>query len=218
MPGRRRTDHLHPRRLRELHQHGAHPAVRTVHQDRLPGPDPRLAVQHLPRGDAVDHHGLGLRRADTVRHRHGVGRLDQHVAGPAADLDQGGDPLPGQAGVHVLAGRQHRADQVVAGHEGERRLVVVAAAAHLLLGERDPGGLRPDQHLAGSRGGDGPVPDLESLRLHLAGQDDLGQFPGDGLGVHGGLRWLAVIAFVRSYNSISLRESIAHVIASNTLD
>ena len=92
--------------------------------------------------------------------------------------------VPARPGLDTLAGRQHRADQVVAGHERERRLVVVPAAAHLLLGERDPGRLHPDHDLARAGGGDRSVPDLQPFRLHLARQDDLDE----SFGVHGDLR------------------------------
>ncbi|GAB3462508.1 hypothetical protein GCM10027519_25540 [Kineococcus endophyticus] len=66
------------------------------------------------------------------------------------------------------------ADEVVAGDEGEPRLVVVAAPAHLLLGERDAAGLDRDEGLAGT--GDGHVGafDAQALGLDDAGEDDTG--------------------------------------------
>ena len=80
----------------ELDQGRADTAVGPEHQDGLPGPHPRLAVQHLPGGDAVDHDGLGVDRGDPGRHLDQIGRVDQQVAAPAADLGQGGHPAPDQ--------------------------------------------------------------------------------------------------------------------------
>jgi hypothetical protein len=123
------------------------------------------------------------------------------MAGPAADLDQRGHPGAGQARFDALTGRRYGADQVVAGHERERGLVVVPAPAHLLLGEGDPGRLHPDHDLAGARDGNCAVPDLQPFRLHLARQDDLDE----SFGVHDDLHRicaeLLAFAFVRGYNS-----------------
>jgi hypothetical protein len=100
--------------------------------------------------------------------------VDQQRARPAADLRHRGVAAADHRGVHVLADGAHRADHVVARHKGEGRLVVVLAAAHLLLGERHAGRLHPqdDLPLGGRRQVTGA--DLQSARLDLAGQDDLG--------------------------------------------
>jgi hypothetical protein len=182
----RGADHLRSRGLRELDEDGADAAVGAVHQDGLPRADAGLAVQHLPCRDAVDHHGLGLRRTDPLRDRHDIGGVDDHVAGPAADLQQYGHPAADQRGIDTVAGLRNRADQVVAGDEGEGRLVVVTAAAHLLLGEGDTGRLHADDHLSGTGVGDGAPPHLQSLRFDLARQYDLDHF----CGVHGDLHRL----------------------------
>ena len=82
-----------------------------------------------------------------VGHRDEVARVEHHAVGPAADLGQRRDARAlGDA--RVAAGALDDPDEVVAGHERERRLVVVLAAPHLLLGERDAGGLDPDERLA----------------------------------------------------------------------
>jgi hypothetical protein len=155
-------------------------------------------VQHLPGGEAVDHGGLGLCRVQAVRHGYGVGRVDQHVTGPAADLGQRRHPVAGRRPGDPVAGRGDRADQVVSRHERERRLVVVAAAAHLLLGERDAGGLRTDQHLVRTGRRHRPVPDLQPVRLDGARQDDFHQLVGD----HGDpLMSLSHLSIVRGYNA-----------------
>ena len=65
----------------------------------LPGPDPGLAVQHLPGGDAVDDERLGLGRG---RRRRGPPRgraaSTSDVAGPAAGLGDRRHPGPTSAG------------------------------------------------------------------------------------------------------------------------
>jgi len=124
----------------------------------------------------------------TVRHGHQVGGVEQLVARPAADLGDRGEPPTDQGGIHLGAGRGHRADDVVAGHEGERRLVVVLAEAHLLLGERDAGRVHPQDHLAPRRGGEIPGAHLQAARLDLARQHDLGGAGRDGGVVHVRLR------------------------------
>jgi hypothetical protein len=204
----RRADHLRAGGPGELDEDRADTAVGAVHQDGLPRPDTRLAVQHLPGGDAVEHQGLRLRRADPGRHLHHVRRVDEHVAGPAADLEQGGHPGAGQARFDARPGRQHRPDHVVTGDEGEGRLVVVALPAHLLLGEGDPGRLHPDQDLAGPRHGDLTTTDLETFGLHLARQYDLDEF----CGVHDGLRCLRLrgVARVAPYGCSRLLEVVTH--------
>ncbi len=123
------------------------------------------------------------------------------MAGPAADLDQCGDPLSEQPRVDALAGGQYPADQVVAGHEGEGRLVVVPAAAHLLLREGDTGGLDADHDPAALGLRHDPVPELQALRGHDTRQYDLKQ----ALVSHDRallLRSADAFAFVISYNSI----------------
>jgi hypothetical protein len=95
------------------------------------------------------------------------------VAGPSADLGDRGVAPADHGRVDVRSDRGDRADQVVAGHERERWLVVIPAAAHLLLGEGDPGRLHPNDGLAGSGVGDRAMADLQTFRLHPAGQHDL---------------------------------------------
>jgi len=70
--------------------------------------------------------------------------------------------------------RRDDSDQVIAGHERERRLVVVAAPAHLLLGEGHVGGLHADHRLPGGGRRDRSGP-RQAFRLHHAGQHDLGE-------------------------------------------
>ena len=117
-----------------------------------PRPHLRDAVQHLPGGDPVDHHRLGVRRVDALRHRDDVRGVDEHVGGPGTGLHDGCDPLAHLSRVDARAGRLDRADEVVPRDERERRLVVVLAATHLLLRERHARRLDADQHLAASRG------------------------------------------------------------------
>ncbi|GAA3081446.1 hypothetical protein GCM10020000_79180 [Streptomyces olivoverticillatus] len=173
VPGGGRADHLHARRAGELGQDGAHAAAGAVDQDGLPRAHPSPAVQHLPGRDAVDHDGLGLRRRKAVRYLDRVLGVDHHMAGPPTDLHQCGHPPADQARVDALAGRQHAAHQVVAGHEGERRLVVVPPAAHLLLGERDAGRLHGDHDLSPAGVRYGCLVDLQAFRSHEARQNDL---------------------------------------------
>ena len=111
-----------PRVARELDERRADAAGRTEHDDRLPGGDPRAAVQHPPRGHAVDDDGLGRladRRPSGTGTRSAASSSD--AVGPAADLGQRRDALP-DAGVVAAAGRAlDDADEVVAGDERERR-------------------------------------------------------------------------------------------------
>ena len=92
--GRGGADDRHPGGQRELGQDRADAAAGAVHQDRLAGLHPRLAVQHLPGGDAVDHDGLGLLGAQALGDLDRVPGVDEHMAGPAADLGQHRDPPP----------------------------------------------------------------------------------------------------------------------------
>ena len=129
----------------ELDQGRADTAGGAEDDDRLPGPDARGSVKHAPRGQAVDDDRFGRGSVHSVGHRHQVSGGEQDVAGPATGLGQRRYALPfrWRAG----AGLRDHADEVVARDERERRLVVVLAAAHLLLGERDPRGLDADQSL-----------------------------------------------------------------------
>ena len=107
-----------------------------------------------------------------------LGGVEHHAIGPGTGFRQGGDaPADGEVRATV-AESLDRADEVVAGDEWERRLVVVVAAAHLLLGERDAGRLDAHHRLVRARVGQLAAGDLESLRLHGPGEHDLG-------GVHG---------------------------------
>jgi len=78
------------------------------------------------------------------------------------------------AAIHSGADRCHGADQVIAGDEGKLRLAGVPTQAHGVLGEGDPGGFHGHQHLSRRRWGEGAAAHLESVGLHLSGQDDLG--------------------------------------------
>ena len=100
------------------------------------------------------------------------------MAGPAAYFRQCRDPLPEKGRVHAGPGGRDGPDQVVAGHERERRLVVVPAAAHLLLGEGHPGGLHADHHLPGAGRGDGGGPQLQAVGLYHTRKNDLGPLLG----------------------------------------
>src|SRR5262249_21973762 len=135
----------------------------------------RAAMQHPPGGDAVDDDGLGGGGIDVDGDGDEVVRVEDDAVGPAADLGERGDALAG--GRAAL----DDPDQGVAGDERERRLVVVLAAPHLLLGERDAGGLDADdgltrlgiRELAGAH--------LERLGLDDAWEDDLGDLVHDDL-------------------------------------
>jgi hypothetical protein len=167
----RRADHPDPGRAGELHQRGADAAARAVHQDRAAGAHPGLAVEHLPGRDPVDHERFGVGGVEAVRHRHEVGGVQDDVAAPAADLGHRGHPAPDERRVGRL---EHRADDVVAGHERERRLVVVLPAPHLLFGERDPAGFDAHEGLARTRRRQLTAGDPEAVRLDEAGEDDFG--------------------------------------------
>ena len=91
---------------------------------------------------------------EALRARAAGRRRQEHVAGPAAGLGQGGDPLADRAGVDAGAGRHDGPDHVVAGHEREARLTGVAVASHRLLGEGDARRLHGDERLAASRCGE----------------------------------------------------------------
>ena len=140
----------------ELDQGGAHSPVGAVHQDGLAGLHPGRAVQHLPRGQAVDDERLGLGGVQAGGHRDQVRRGQQGVTGPAPGLGQGGDPLADQRRVDVRADAGDGADQVVAGHEREFRRTGITPAAHGLLGERHPAGLNGNQGLTGRGSGQRP--------------------------------------------------------------
>jgi hypothetical protein len=116
----------------DLDERGPHAAGRAEHDDRLPPLHARAAVQHPPRGDAVDHDGLERDRVEPLGHRHEIGRVEHGAVGPAADLRERRDALPDPRAGAVARALDH-ADQVVAGHERERRLVVVLPAAHLFV-------------------------------------------------------------------------------------
>jgi hypothetical protein len=158
----------------QLDQGRADTAVGAEDEDRAAPADPRHAVQHLPGGDAVDHDRLGGGGVDAVGDTDQVGGSDEDRGGPAADLGDGRDAGADQRGVRAGADLDDPADQVVAGDERERRLVVVLAAAHLLLGERHAAGLHLDQGLARAGRGQFAFPDDEAIGLDDAGQDDLG--------------------------------------------
>ena len=84
-------------------------------------------------------------------------------------------PFPFVPGYDLVGtDRRDDSDQVIAGHERERRLVVVAAPAHLLLGEGHVGGLHADHRLPGGGRRDRSGP-RQAFRLHHAGQHDLGE-------------------------------------------
>ena len=96
-------------------------------------------------------------QVETVRHGHEVLAVQDDAIRPRADLRQRG---------HPLTGGLVNADQVVAGHERELRLVVVLPAAHLLLGERDARGL--DAHDRLPRAGLAQLAGSQPERLRLA--------------------------------------------------
>ncbi|HEX7463246.1 MAG TPA: hypothetical protein VF317_13835 [Dermatophilaceae bacterium] len=77
----------------ELDEHIPHAAVGTMDEDGLTGPDLCL-VQHLPGGDAIDHHGLGICGVDAVRNRNQVAGIDERVRRPSSGLDDGSDATP----------------------------------------------------------------------------------------------------------------------------
>src|SRR5206468_10494214 len=94
----------------------------------------------------------------------------------------------GAAAVADFAESLDRADEVVAGDEWERRLVVVLAATHLLLGERDAGRLDAHDRLVRPRVGQLAGSDLEALRLDGPGEHDLGDVHGTSPFVSSGCR------------------------------
>ncbi|EGJ78407.1 putative dehydrogenase [Streptomyces sp. Tu6071] len=196
--GRRGADDLDARGACELDEDGADAAARAVHEDGLPGAHLGLAVEHLPGGDAVDDDGLGLLGAHALGHRYEVGGGDPYAARPAAHLEQRGHPPPHEPRVDARPRLVDAAHDVVPRHEGERRLVEVPAAPHLLLGEGDPARLHREHHLALAGHGRLRLPYLEALRLHDARQDDLDKTCAL---THDAPRSIDALAFVRSCNS-----------------
>ncbi|RII20850.1 hypothetical protein DSC45_01870 [Streptomyces sp. YIM 130001] len=184
---RGRADHREAGVPCQLYKGGADSAVGAQDHDRAAGTDLGRAVEHLPGGDPVDDHGRRARRVHAVRHRHQVRGIDRQVTGPRAHFGDRGEPAADQSGVHTGSGRDGRTHQVVARHEGERRLVEVRPQAHLLLGERDARRIHPQHDLPLLRRRQLAGPGLQPLRLDLPGEHDLGGGDDGGAfrGVHG---------------------------------
>jgi hypothetical protein len=70
--------------------------------------------------------GLGGGRGHVIRHGHQIGGVEQQVAGPTPGVGHRSEPASDHRRVHVRTDGGYRADHVVTGHEGERRLVVTA--------------------------------------------------------------------------------------------
>ena len=172
VPRGRGADDPDPGGAGKLDKRRADAAVGAVHEDGLTGPDLRDPVQHLPRGDAVDDERLGVGRIEPGRHGNKIGGVEHDVAAPPSDFRQRGHALPNQRSVHAIADLGDDADQVVAGHERKRWLVVVLAAAHLLFGERDAGGLHAHHDLSGDRRGETAVGQLQPVGVNTSWQDD----------------------------------------------
>ncbi len=193
----------------ELDQGGAHSAVGAVDDDGLPGLDGGLAVQHLPRGQAVDHECFRLGRVDPARDGYEVGGGDQGVAGPAAGLGQGRHAGADLSGVDARADRGDGADQVVAGDERKLGLAGVAVAPHRLLGERHAAGLDSHHRLTGRRRRKGAPAKLQTGGLHDSREHDLGGDDRRGRGGAGARMepddlLLALTAWTRMHGIISL--------------
>ena len=106
-------------------------------------------MQHPPGGDAVHDDGLGGLRADLRRDGNEVAHVEHHALRPSADLGERRDALADLEARGRTAERFDDPDQVVAGDEGKRRLVVVPTSPHLLLGEGDPRRLDTDPGFGG---------------------------------------------------------------------
>jgi hypothetical protein len=152
----------------------SHAAVGAVNEDGLTGVD-LCFFQHLPCGDAVEHHGLGLRGVETVRNRYQVACDDQCMGRPSSGLDDRSGATADQRLVHLGTDGRDHADEVIAQYKGELWLVQVAAAPHLLLGKRHAGGQHLDERLAFAGGWYRPLVNVEALRPYDAGKHDLGE-------------------------------------------
>jgi hypothetical protein len=131
-------------------------------------------VEHAPGRESVDDRGLGRARVDAVGHRDEVADRQHDVRGPAAGLRERRHAVAGRDPAGVGADALDDPDEVVARDERERRLVVVLAPPHLLLGEGHPRGLDPDEGLAGDGVQEVAVADPEGLGVADGGQFDLG--------------------------------------------
>jgi hypothetical protein len=89
------ADHPDAGMARQLDQRGTDTAAGAVNQNCLAGSHPRLAMEHLPRGDSVDHDGLHLRRVEVVGDRDQVPGVDESVGRPPAGLGSRGDSSAG---------------------------------------------------------------------------------------------------------------------------
>jgi hypothetical protein len=150
----------------QLDERVPHAAVGAVNEDGLAGVDLCL-FQHLPRGNAVDHHGLSGRRIEAVRNRYQMASVDQRMGRPCAGLDDRSDADTYQGLVHLGTDSHHHADEVVTQHVGELWHARVAAAPHLLLGKRHAGGQHLDECLAFAGSWYRPLVDDESLSLRV---------------------------------------------------
>ncbi|MFD7480218.1 hypothetical protein ACFV8Z_51290 [Streptomyces sp. NPDC059837] len=124
-----------------MHQQRADPTVGAEHHHGVSTADHR-GLQQAPGRHAVDDHRIGLFGAQAGGHRDKTGGVGDQPVGPPAGLGQRGHPLSDDR----------------APSPGERPLVVVLAAAHPLLGERDSGRLHPYQRLPGRDPRDLPGP------------------------------------------------------------
>ena len=133
-------------------------------------------MQHLPGGDAIDRKCLDLDGVELSSDEHQIQHVDFDGARPRSNFCDRGEAVANQSAIHALTDGAHGADQVVPGNEGERGLVVILTAAHLLLGERHPGHLHLKNHVPGLGRLKRDSAHDQTFRGHASGQNDLDSF------------------------------------------
>ena len=114
--------------LRPLREDEADAASRGMDEDRVALPHLVGAVEQILDGHALQHHGGGRLVGDAFRQLHGNGRGNVPLGRVAAQRRHVGHAVADAEAGDAVPKRRDLASRLVAGDEGERRRLVVAAA------------------------------------------------------------------------------------------